>query len=154
LVTLALALVLAQAPVRVTVIDVSDSDAIYEDVSRGLAEDVAKALTAAGFDAHRVDESEMPDADCKVGPCLAKVVKSQNAQVLVTLDAKELDKKKIAIGLTGLLGSNGEPLTGARYTLKVGQKKTPKELTAFGVDLLARAAKKLKPPAPAVDAGH
>jgi hypothetical protein len=152
-VTLVLTLVCTQAPaLRVTVIDVSDADAIYEDVSRGLAEEVVKTLAAAGLDARRVDESELPEGGCKVGPCLGQVVKEQKAHVLVALDAKELDKKKIGIGLTALW-RDGSPLSGARYTLKVGQKKVPKELTAFATDVLARGTKKL-PPAAAPDAGR
>lgn len=146
MVTLVLALLLAQAaPFRVTVIDVSESDAIYEDVSRALAEDVARALSAAGFEAARIDESELPEFPCPPGPCLARVARQQKAQVLVTLDAKELDKVKIGVGLTALLGRDGTPLAGARYTLQVNQKKVPKELTAFGAQLLAQLNKLVRP---------
>jgi hypothetical protein len=153
-VTLVLAIVVAQQPgLRVTVIDISDSDAIYEDVSRGLAEEVVKALVAAGFDAHRVDESELPEGPCKVGPCLAKVARAEKAQVMVTLDAKELEKTKLGVGLTALLGRDGTPLAGARYILKVKQKKAPKELGAFATELLAKANQMLRP-APAADAGR
>lgn len=152
MVTLVLAVLLAQAaPLRVTVIDVSESDAIYEDVSRGLAEDVARALTAAGFEATRIDESELPEFPCPPGPCLARVARQQKAHVLVTLDAKELDKARLGVGLTALLGSNGMPLAGARYTLAPNQKKVPKELTAFGAQLQAQLSKLA--PTPAADAG-
>ncbi len=159
---LSLAVLLAQvpSPVRVTVIDVSEADAIYEDVSRGLAEDVTRALAAAGFEATRIDESELPEFPCPPGPCLAKVARQQKAHVLVTLDAKELDKVKIGVGLTALLGTNGMPLLGARYALKAGQKKAPKELTEFGPKLLAQVAKAYRPVAPkdagtaAADAGR
>jgi hypothetical protein len=157
-VTLVLAVVLAQpAPLRVTVIDISDSDAIYEDISRGLAEDVTRALAAAGFDATRIDESELPQFPCPPGPCLARVAKDTRAQMLVTLDARELDKVKVGVGLTALLGRDGTPLAGARYTLTQQQKKVPRELTAFAADLFARANKLLRPaPADAGvrDAGH
>lgn len=150
MVTLALALVLAQvpSPVRVTVIDVSEQDAIYEDVSRALAEALAKFLGESGFEASRVDESEFPEFPCPPGPCLAKVARMQKAHVLVTLDAKEVDKTTTAVGLTALLGTNGMPLAGARYTLKAGQKKAPKELTAFPAKLLAQVAKAYRPVAP------
>lgn len=142
---LALTLVLAQPPLKVAVIDISDSDAIYEDVSRGLAEDVVKALRAAGFEAARVDESELPEGGCQVGPCLAGVARDQRAQVLVALDATELDKVKIGVGLTALLGSNGAPLAGGRYVVRADRKRAPRELPDFAARLLVEATKALRP---------
>lgn len=151
---LALALLLAQAPpLKVAVIDISDSDAIYEDVSRALAEDVVKVLRAAGFEAVRVDESELPEAGCQVGPCLAKVARDQQAQVLVALDAKELDKVKLGVGLTALLGSNGTPLAGGRYVVRADKKRAPKELPEFAARLMAEVTKLYRPALRAPDAG-
>ena len=150
---LLVALALAQAPkVRVAVVDVSDADAVYEDVSRALADDVAEALTKAGFDAARIDESEMPDEGCRIGPCLARVARSSRAAILVALDAVEIDKKKVGVGLTALQGSNGAPLAGTRYQVLLGKKKVPKELSGFGAQLQAAWVKATTPPAPR-DAG-
>ncbi len=137
---LAAALVLCQAP-KAAVVDVSTPDAVYEDVSRALAEQVAAALETAGFEAVRVDENELPEEGCRAGPCLAKVAHAKHALVLVTLDAAELDKKRTGVAVAALLGLNGLPLATARYVVKAGAKKTPKELLDFTQKVFAAAQK-------------
>lgn len=144
------ALLFAQAP-RASVIDVSAPDAIYEDISRGYATDVVSALEKAGFDARRVDESELPAEGCRSGPCLAKIAKEQKADVVITLDATELDPKKNGVALAAMWGLNGEPLTVKRYTIATKAKKQPKELAAFATDTLAALRKRV--PVPVTDAG-
>jgi hypothetical protein len=146
---LVVALLLAQAP-RASVVDVSAPDAIYEDVSRGYAMDVVKALEKAGFEARRVDESELPVDGCHSGPCLARVAKDQKADVVITLDATELDKKTNGVAVAAMWGLNGEPLTVTRFTMKTNAKP-PKELATFATNVLA-ALKKKQPPPPK-DAG-
>jgi hypothetical protein len=148
---LVVALLLAQAPVpKATVVDVSAPDAIYEDISRGYATDVVKALEKAGFEARRIDESELPVDGCHSGPCLARVAKDNKADVVITLDATELDKKTNGVAVAAMWGLNGEPLTVTRYTLKPNAKP-PKELATFATNVLA-ALKKKQPPPPR-DAG-
>lgn len=153
----ALALVvLAQAP-RVAVVDVSAPDAVYEDVSRELAEEVVASLSKAGFDAIRVDETEIPGGKrCPIGPCLGQVAKMVGAHVVVALDAAEVKTvlrggnatTDVQVSLTALLGINGEPLCAKRYFQ--GKKDTAKLLGAFTRDLSKIAAKRF-PPRP--DAG-
>jgi hypothetical protein len=77
----------SQAPLRAFVIDISKDDAIYEDVSRQLAQDLSDHLQKEGLVSIRLDERELPDG-CRLGPCLAQVAKEKNVQVVVTLDAK------------------------------------------------------------------
>ncbi len=137
---LAAALVLAQSP-KAAVIDVSQPDAVYEDVSRALATQVSVALDGAGFEAVRVDENELPEEGCRAGPCLAKVAKDKKALVLVTLDATELDKKRTSVAVAALLGLNGMPLAGGRYVAVEGQKKLPKELVEFVKRVFEQAQK-------------
>jgi len=150
------AVALSQGP-RAAVIDVSAPDAIYEDVSRSYAADVVRALDKAGFDARRVDESELPEKGCRFGPCLADVAKANKADVVITLDAVEVDSKKNGVAVAAMWGRNGEPLTVKRYTVK-SNGKPPKELAAFATETLAALAKRLapappKPPRPSADAG-
>ena len=137
--------VLVQSPAapspQAAVIDVSAPDAVYEDVSRALAEQVSAALNGAGFEAVRVDENELPEDGCRAGPCLAKVAKDKHAQVLVTLDATELDKKRTQVNVAALFGLNGMPLAGGRYVSKEGDKKLPKELVAFTKKVFEQAQK-------------
>ncbi len=137
------ALVLSQAP-KAAVIDVSAPDAVYEDVSRALAEQVSAALNAAGFEAVRVDENELPEEGCREGPCLGKVARQKQALVLVTLDATELDKKRTQVAIAALLGLNGMPLAGGRYVAKEGQKKPPKELLDFTRTVFEKARKAME----------
>lgn len=141
---------LAQPP-RVAVIDVSAPDAIYEDVSRGLAEALVQALVDQGIEAVRVDERELPDEGCRVGPCLGVVAKSQKAHVIVILDATEKPKDKTTalVNVAAMAGRNGQPLAGGRYEVKDGQKKKPKGFTAF-VEAIQKVADKFRE---AVDAG-
>jgi hypothetical protein len=146
---LVVALLFAQAP-KASVVDVSAPDAIYEDISRGYAMDVVKALEKAGFEARRVDESELPVDGCHSGPCLARVAKDQKADVVITLDATELDKKTNGVAVAAMWGLNGEPLTVTRFTIKTNGKP-PKELATFATNVLA-ALKKKQPPPPK-DAG-
>lgn len=110
-----LALVLLASP-TVVVVDVSASDAIYEDVSRGLANALVEALKTAGFDASRIDENELPEDGCRAGPCLENVAKTHHAQAVVLLDALE-EGALTKVSLLGLGGRDGRPLAGVRYTL-------------------------------------
>jgi hypothetical protein len=110
---LVVALVLAAGP-RVAVLDASAPDAVYEDVSRALADEVVAALTAAGLSAKRVEEEELPGAGCRSGPCLEAVARAQRAEVLVVLDAREKGKG-VAVGVLALEGRTGRPLGGQRY---------------------------------------
>ena len=145
-----IALALAADPIalKVVVIDVSAPDAVYEDVSRALAQQVVAELLAAGLEAVRVDENQLPEEGCRIGPCLGQVAREQKAQVVVILDATEVDKKSTAVSLAAMAGRNGMPISAKRYTVKSG--KTPKELT----DFVAALAKKLSPSPPAADAGR
>lgn len=147
---LLLALCASDAPlIKVAVVDVSKSDAIYEDVSRGLADQVVAALNGAGLVAVRVDEREVPRG-CRVGPCLEKIVRAQQAQVLVLVDATEVDEKKNGVGAAALWGLDGRPLSAARYTVPLMGKRVPKKLAAFAADV-AKQSFKLTPP---VDGGR
>jgi hypothetical protein len=131
---LALFTVLAQtapAPPLVAVIDISSEDAIYEDISRRYAESLVEALTKEGVSAVRVDESELPPEGCRLGPCLGVAARGKGALAVVTLDAEELSDKKSKVVVTVMRATNGEPLAGGRYELKVGAKKAPKGLTSF-----------------------
>lgn len=139
MVALLLTLALAQAPatLKVAVVDVSAPDAIYEDVSRQLALEVAQALTKGGTVAVRVDENELPPEGCRVGPCLGEVAKAQGAHVVVTVDCVEVDASTTRVAVTALWGTNGEPLAGGRYV--AGQKKAAKALTQFVTDVVKQA---------------
>jgi hypothetical protein len=128
---LALATLLSQAPPVVAVIDISSEDAIYEDVSRRYAESLVEALTKEGVPAVRVDESELPEEGCRLGPCLGVAARGKGALAVVTLDAEELSKTKSKVVVTVMRATNGEPLAGGRYELNVGMRKIPKGLTAF-----------------------
>jgi hypothetical protein len=116
-----LAVALAAGP-TVVVVDVSASDAIYEDVSRGLADALVDALNEAGFDASRIDENELPEDGCRAGPCLEQVARAHHAGAVVLLDAAEAGKKT-KVSLMGLGGRDGRPLAGTRYELDHHAKK-------------------------------
>ena len=137
-----LALALAADPVvlKVVVIDVSAPDAVYEDISRALTEQVVGELRSAGLEAVRVDENALPEEGCRIGPCLGVVAREQKAQVVVILDATEVDKSHTQVSVAAMAGRNGMPLTAGRYKAKNGGKP-PKELTTF----IAQLAKKLSP---------
>ncbi len=141
--SLLVALSLSQlAPSRVVVIDVSAPDAVYEDVSRGFAEQMVAELRAVGLEAVRVDENELPEAGCRLGPCLGGVAKARQAKVVVILDAVELDKKgKTQVAVAAMAGRDGMPISAKRY-VAVAQSKPTAELKAFVKDL----AKRLTPP--------
>jgi hypothetical protein len=134
----------APAPLKAAVVDISASDAIYEDISRGLANDAASALTQAGFVAVRIDESELPPR-CRVGPCLGEMARAQGADVVVTLDAEETgpDNANAKVAIAALWGANGEALAGGRYTVVPG-KKRPKPLTTFAEASWKAMQKKVK----------
>ena len=135
-------------PARVVVIDVSAPDAVYEDVSRALAEQVVAQLREAGLESVRIDENELPDEGCRLGPCLGVVAKARQARVVVIVDAVELDKKgKTQVAVAAMAGRDGMPISVKRYVVKAGAKPGP-ELKAFVADL----AKRLTPPV-VVDAG-
>lgn len=136
--------VLAQAPARVAVIDISPEDAIYEDVSRRYTTSLVEALTKEGVTAVRVDESELPPEGCRLGPCLGVAARAKGALAVVTLDAEELSETKSRVVVTMMRATTGEPLAGGRYELKAGAKKAPKGLTNF----LAQVKKALTKLAP------
>ncbi len=140
------ALVLASGP-RIIVLDVSVPDAIYEDVSRGIADSLVSELKQRGLDAVRVDEREMSVENCRGGPCLGVVAKEQKAHVVITLDATELETSKASYGVsvTAMAGRNGMPLAGGRYELKDGRRKKPKGLDEF-VQKIVDVAAKFPPP--------
>jgi hypothetical protein len=124
------ALVLTQGMVRVAVLDVSAPDAIYEDVSRGLAERVSDELLKRGFLSKRVDESELPVEHCRVGPCLGVIAKAQAADVLLLLDATEGEKGRVDVTLSAMRGRDGLPLAAGRWTT-TSEGKTNKQLSKF-----------------------
>ncbi|MFZ5443985.1 MAG: hypothetical protein ACOZQL_28535 [Myxococcota bacterium] len=129
--TLVLLALLAQTPPQVAVIDISPEDAIYEDVSRRLAESLTEALTKDGVTAVRVDESELPREGCRLGPCLGVAARAKGALAVVTLDAEELSPTRNRVVVTMMRATNGEPLAGGRYELTAGAKKAPKGLLKF-----------------------
>lgn len=135
--------VLTQAP-TVAVIDISAEDAIYEDVSRALAQSLTEALSKGGVSAVRIEEEELPPEGCRLGPCLGVVARAKGAQAVVTVDAEELSKTKTRVVVTMMRAVNGEPLAGGRYELKAGAKKAPAGLTTF----LSQARKSLERLAP------
>ncbi len=132
-------------PSRVVVIDVSAPDAVYEDVSRAFAEQVVAELKAAGLESVRIDENELPEQGCRLGPCLGSVAKSRQARVVIILDAVELDKKgKTQVSVAAMAGHNGMPISAKRYVAQA-ETKPHVDLKAFVKDL----AKRLTP----LDAG-
>ncbi len=97
----------------------------------------------------RVDESELPPEGCRLGPCLGVAAREKGALAVVTLDAEELSATKSKVVVTVMRATNGEPLAGGRYELKVGMKKIPRGLTAFLASVKKAMAKIAPPPAPA-----
>lgn len=145
--SLLLSLSLSATSWKVAVVDVSAPDAIYEDVSRGLADEVVTALNGSGdYLAARVSENDLPEGGCRAGPCLEKVAKDTHADVVVLVDCVE-NGKKIDVSVLALYGRDGRPLGGKRYV--VG-KKAKKTLTAF----IAQLTKAIPKPPPAPDAGQ
>lgn len=134
--------VLAQQPAvtTVAVIDVSAPDAIYEDLSRRVAERVVVALESAGVRAVRVDENELPEEGCRIGPCLGVAARAKGAQVVVMVDAAEEGKKAISVRLAGLWSTNGAPVAVATFQLPELEAPVPK--------IVARFAKKVAQAAP------
>ena len=141
-----LALLVAADP-KVIVVDVSAPDAVYEDISRALADAVVAELREAGMDAVRIGENELPEGGCRIGPCLGEVSFAYKAKVVVIVDATEVDKKTTSVSLAAMAGHNGMPIGARRYLVKA-DLKAPKELKTFIADL----AKKVVPP-PKPDAG-
>lgn len=124
---LAVALTAAPPGLVVAVVDTSASDAIYEDVSRALAEGLVTAMKREGFSATRVDENELPQEGCRAGPCLEKVARSTHADVVVVLDAAE-ESGTTRVSVMALWGRDGRPLAAKRY--QVG-KRDKKAVAAF-----------------------
>lgn len=104
------------APPRpvVAVVDVSRPDAVYEDVSRALADDVVAELEKVRLDASRVEEQELPAEGCRAGPCLEALARTRAAQALVLLDANEKGPV-VEVSVMALRGSDGRPLASKRY---------------------------------------
>lgn len=140
-----LTLVLAQGTVRVAVLDVSAADAIYEDVSRALAEKVSDELLKKGFLSKRVDESEVPIDGCRIGPCLGVIAKSQSADVLVIVDAVEGAKGKVEVVLSAMRGRDGLPLAAGKWTT-TAEGKQNKQLTKFLVATQKAVTKNVSAP--------
>ena len=136
------ALALVQLPPsRLVVVDVSTPDAVYEDVSRALAEQVVAELREAGLEAVRIDENELPKG-CRLGPCLGGVAKARQAKIVVIVDAVELDKKgKTQVSVAAMAGRDGMPISAKRYVTRA-EGKPAAELKAFVKDL----ARRLTPP--------
>lgn len=122
----ALSLVLAQGTLRVSVLDVSAPDAIYEDVSRALAQRVSDELLKLGYLSRRADESELPTEGCRLGPCLAEVAKAQSADVLVLLDAVEAGKGRVEVSLSAMRGNDGLPLAVGKWPTTANGKPDKK----------------------------
>jgi hypothetical protein len=139
--------VVTQTPAKAAVVDISAPDAIYEDVSRALADDVVFALNKAGLIAVRIDEREMPRG-CHGGPCLGKVAFAQKAQVVVTVEAEEVDGGASShVLVTAMRGTDGSPLAGGRYEHVPGGKP-PKGLVKFAQAVAKQAPKPAPTPAP------
>lgn len=131
-----LSLAQGQTPVtKVAVVDVSAPDAIYEDVSRALADAVVDALKATGLQAVRIDERDLPESGCRLGPCLGEAARAKEAQVVVMVDSTEAGDTASAVKLAGLWSNNGAPVAVAKYEVKTGQKKVPKKLMKFAVEV-------------------
>ena len=131
-----LLLALTQSPVtKVAVVDVSAPDEIYEDVSRGLADAVVIALRASGLEAVRVDERDLPASGCRLGPCLGVAARALHAQVVVMVDATEAGDETSAVKLAALWSSNGAPVAVSKYQVKSEQKKVPKPLMKFAIEV-------------------
>lgn len=143
--SVALTLVLAQGTVRVAVLDVSAADAIYEDVSRALAEKVSDELLKKGFLSKRVDESEVPIDGCRIGPCLGVIAKSQSADVLVIVDAVEGTKGTVEVVLSAMRGRDGLPLAAGKWTT-TAEGKQNKQLSKFLVATQKAVAKNVSAP--------
>ena len=71
----------------------------------------------------------------------------KGALAVVTLDAEELSATKSKVVVTVMRATNGEPLAGGRYELKVGMKKIPRGLTSFLAAVKKAMAKVAPPPA-------
>jgi hypothetical protein len=146
MVALLAAVVLGQTGLKVAVLDVSAPDAIYEDISRELTQRVADELLGRGFSARRVDESELPVENCRIGPCLGEIAKSQRADVLVVVDAVEGAKGKVDVVLSAMRGRDGLPLSVGRWNTTIEGKKG-KQLSKF-IEATWKAAAKHVPVAP------
>jgi hypothetical protein len=143
MVTLLLTFSLAQlSTVRVVVIDASAPDAIYEDVSRELAEQVVAELKKTGLTTHRIDENELPPGGCRFGPCLGRLAQEHQATVVVTLDAEEIDERRSRVGLAALWAHNGAPITASRYVAHRSQPS--RQLRAFSATLARVGGQLLK----------
>jgi hypothetical protein len=143
--SVALSVVLGQTIVRVAVLDVSAPDAVYEDVSRALAERVSDELLKRGFLSKRVDESEVPVEGCRIGPCLGVIAKSQSADVLVLVDATEGTKGQVAVVLSAMRGRDGLPLAAGKWSTTVDGKQN-KQLTKFLEATQKAVAKQISAP--------
>ena len=130
-----------QAVTKVAVVDVSAPDAIYEDVSRALADKVVEALKATGVQSIRIDERDLPESGCRLGPCLGVAARAKNAEVVVMFDATEAKNDGATIELAALWSTNGAPVAVAKYAVVADQKKVPKPLMKFAVNV-AKATRK------------
>ena len=120
---------------KVAVVDVSAPEAIYEDVARGLADKVVEALKATGVQAVRIDERDLPEQGCRLGPCLGVAARAKDAQVVVMFDATESKDDGATIELAALWSTNGAPVAVAKYAVAAEQKKVPKQLMKFALEV-------------------
>jgi len=131
-----LRVLVSQTEPRIIVIDVSAPDAIYEDVSRALADDVVNGFSKAKVWTLRVDENEMPKG-CRAGPCLGKVAQERRADIVVTLDAEQEGEGVPKISISAMRGTNGELLAALRYRAQPKGKPTKKFMEFVGNALKA-----------------
>lgn len=124
-----------QAVTKVAVVDVSAPDAIYEDVSRALADKVVEALRATGVQSIRIDERDLPESGCRLGPCLGVAARAKNAEVVVMFDATEAKNDGATIELAALWSTNGAPVAVAKYAVVADQKRVPKPLMKFALNV-------------------
>ncbi len=132
---------LAQAAPRVAVVDVSAPDAIYGDVSRALADALVAQLEKAGVEALRIEDEELPEGGCRLGPCLGVLARAHQAQVVVMLDATEVDAQRSAVAVAAMASRNGQPVAVKKYQAVNGRSKPAPALVAFAEDVAARTRK-------------
>lgn len=132
---------LSQPSLKLAVLDVSAPDAIYQDVSTGLADRLSEAFLKRGFLACRIDETQVPPKaeGCRLGPCLGIIAAAHQVDVLVILDATETDKG-IDVTLSAMRGRDGLPLAAGKWATTAAGKPT-KKLTRF-LDATTKAAAK------------
>ena len=126
---LALSFTLAAAP-RAALVDVSAPDAVYEDESRAIANQMVAQLAKVGVDAVRVEEAELPEGGCRYGPCLGELGKLKQANLVISMDVVQLKGGHWGIAIATLAARNGQPLASGKFELKK-LTDTPKGFKAY-----------------------